>query len=47
MANLLALDQATRVSGYAIFNEEGKLLKYGKIVMADGDDIGKRLNKTR
>lgn len=47
MANLLALDQATRVSGYAIFNEEGKLLKYGKIVMADSDDIGKRLNKTR
>lgn len=47
MANILALDQATRVSGYAIFNKNGTLLKYGKIVMADSDDIGKRLTKIR
>ena len=42
MANLLALDQASRVSGYAVFNPKGKLITYGKFI-ADQDDIGERL----
>lgn len=42
---LLALDQASRTSGYAIF-EDGKLLKYGKFTY-DDYDFGVRLNKIR
>ena len=42
---LLALDQASRTSGYAIF-EEGKLLTHGKFTFTD-DDFGKRLVKIR
>ena len=42
MANLLALDQASRVSGYAVFNPQGKLIAYGKFI-ADEQDIGERL----
>lgn len=45
MANILALDQATRVSGYAIF-KDNKLVHYDKIVTEDVD-IGVRLNKIR
>ena len=45
MANLLALDQSSRISGYAIF-QEGKLIKWGKIV-AEDNDIGLRLVKIR
>ena len=45
MANLLALDQSSRISGYAIF-QEGKLIKWGKIVVED-NDIGLRLVKIR
>lgn len=41
MSNLLALDQASHVSGYAIFTN-GELVKYGKI-SADHDDLGERL----
>lgn len=42
---LLALDQASRVSGYAIFID-GKLEKYGKIV-SEHDDVGERLHYIR
>ena len=42
---LLALDQASRVSGYSIF-EDGKLVDYGKFELTD-DDLGKRLVKYR
>ena len=45
MSKILALDQATRISGYAIF-EDKKLIHYGKIVTEDSD-IGIRLNKIR
>lgn len=38
---ILALDQATRVSGYAIF-DSGKLIDCGKIITED-EDLGKRL----
>ena len=34
MSRLLALDQASRVTGWAIF-EDGKLEKYGKILLDD------------
>lgn len=42
---LLALDQASRVSGYAVFID-GKLETYGKIV-SEHDDIGERLHYIR
>lgn len=45
MANILALDQATRISGYAIFQDD-KLCTYGKIT-TDDPDIGVRLNIIR
>ena len=45
MAKLLALDQASRISGYAIF-DDGKLIKYGKF-MFDDYDFGDRLYKIR
>ena len=45
MSKVLALDQATRCSGYAIF-ENKKLIHYGKILTEDLD-IGVRLNKIR
>lgn len=41
MSKLLALDQASRITGYAIFDED-ELIDYGKIV-ANDDDIGQRL----
>lgn len=41
MSRLLALDQASRVSGWAFFNE-GSLEAYGKIT-ANQEDIGERL----
>ena len=40
MSNLLALDQASNITGYAIFSN-GNLVKYGKIT-ATGD-LGDRL----
>ena len=42
---LLALDQASRTSGWAVF-EDGKLLKYGKFT-ADHSDVGDRLHFIR
>lgn len=41
MSRLLALDQASRISGWAFFNE-GNLEAHGKII-ADQEDIGERL----
>ena len=45
MRKLLALDQASRITGYAIF-EDDTLITYGKIVV-DDTDIGIRLTKIR
>ena len=45
MSRLLALDQSSRTSGYAIF-EDGKLLTYGKFTYEDAD-FGVRLEKIR
>ena len=46
MANrLLSLDQSSRTSGYAVF-DNGQLIKYGKFTFDDAD-IGIRLNKIR
>lgn len=45
MSKLLALDQSSRITGYAIF-ENAKLIKYGKFCV-DDDDIGIRLMKIR
>lgn len=42
---LLALDQASRTSGYAIF-DDGKLIDFGTFTY-DDDDIGIRLHKIR
>ena len=39
---ILALDQASRISGWAIFEEE-ELIKYGKIDLSKYEDLGKRL----
>lgn len=41
MENLLALDQASIITGYAIF-QDGKLVKYGKLELKD-EEIGPRL----
>jgi Holliday junction resolvasome RuvABC endonuclease subunit len=38
---LLALDQASKITGYAIFDDE-KLVKFGKIKL-DDEEIGPRL----
>lgn len=45
VSKLLALDQATRTSGYAIF-DSGKLIDYGTFTFTD-EDIGERLVKIR
>lgn len=45
MSKLLALDQSSRITGYAIF-ENAKLIHYGKFSV-DDDDIGVRLLKIR
>ena len=45
MSKLLALDQASHTSGYAIFID-GKLSTYGKFTF-DDSDIGTRLTKIR
>lgn len=43
--NLLALDQSSRITGYAVF-EDGKLTKYDKFEFTD-DDVGHRLTRIR
>jgi hypothetical protein len=45
MSNLLALDQSSRTTGYAIY-VDGKLNNYGKFTLED-EDIGLRLVKFR
>lgn len=45
MANILALDQASRTSGYAVF-QEGQLIASGTFTYAD-DDFSLRLVKIR
>lgn len=42
---ILALDQASRTSGFSIY-EDGKLIQYGKFTFTD-TDFGIRLNKIR
>ena len=43
---LLALDQASNITGWAIF-ENSKLVSYGMIDASNQNDIGKRLYKIR
>lgn len=45
MSKFLALDQSSRITGYAVF-ENAKLIDYGKFSVND-DDIGIRLLKIR
>ena len=45
MSTILALDQASRVTGYSIF-KDGQFHKYGKIV-TNSSDIGDRLKLIR
>ena len=45
MSNLLALDQSSRTTGYAIF-KDGKLYKYGHFTYEDSN-FGLRLNRIR
>ena len=43
---ILALDQASRISGWAIF-EDDKLISFGKIDLSNYDNIGDRLHNLR
>ena len=43
---MLALDQASRVTGWAIF-EDDELIEYGKIDLSKEDQIGQRLHALR
>ena len=45
MSRLLALDQSSHITGYAVF-EDAKLVQYGKFSV-DDDDVGERLVKIR
>ena len=45
MSKLLALDQSSKITGYAIFDDD-QLLTYGKFSL-DDDDVGERLVKFR
>lgn len=45
MAKILSFDQASRVSGYAVF-EDGNLIHFGKFCF-DDDDFGVRLKNIR
>lgn len=45
MANILALDQASKTSGYSVF-KDGKLFTYGKFTFEDAD-LGERLCKIK
>ena len=44
--SLLALDQASRTSGYAVFDDDDKLITFGTFTYED-EDIGIRLHKIR
>lgn len=43
---ILALDQSSRITGWALFNE-GQLIGYGKIDLSKETDIGERLHILR
>lgn len=45
MSKILALDQSSHITGYAVFND-GKLEAYGKFNITDSD-LGERLYKIR
>lgn len=45
VSNLLSLDQASRVSGWAVFQDD-KLTAWGHFIV-DDEDMGKRLTKIR
>lgn len=42
MSNILALDQSSHITGYAVFTKEGRLKSYGKFDF-DSSNFGKRL----
>ena len=46
MSKLLALDQATRITGFAVF-DNGSLIKVGKFDISPAGDIGDRLVRFR
>lgn len=46
LKKLLALDQASQVSGYAVFDEDGTLVAYGKIT-AEGEPIDRIIELTK
>lgn len=46
MSRLLALDQSSKISGFAVF-EDKSLIDSGFFTMPDNDDIGLRLMKIR
>lgn len=46
MSRLLALDQATRITGFAVF-DNGSLIKVGKFDISPAGDIGDRLVRFR
>ena len=43
---ILALDQASRISGWAVFDGD-QLIEYGKIDLGNIADVGVRLHKLR
>ena len=43
---ILALDQSSRVSGWAVF-DDGELIEYGKIDLSKESQVGERLHKLR
>lgn len=43
---LLALDQSSKITGYAIFNDK-ELIEHNIINLSSIDDVGKRLNRLR
>lgn len=43
---ILALDQSSRVSGWALFDDD-ELIEYGKIDLSNEPQIGERLHKLR
>lgn len=45
LKKLLAIDQASQVSGYAVFDEDGSLITYGKIA-TEGETIDRIIDLT-
>lgn len=46
MKRILALDQASRVTGWAVY-DNGQLVKFGKIDLENGDGLAQRLVQLR